>query len=117
MFTKNTEPHQNHFSSRPDDTGPSAPPTPAKPAHTAMALGRSWNGKQLTTIDRVAGITNAAPTPMSERATMSTSGLLARVATNDAEPNTTRPPSRAPLRPHRSPMAPASSSEPANTNA
>ena len=71
--------------------GPSAPPTPAKPAHTATAFGRSWNGKQFMTIERVAGMMNAAPMPITARAAISWLGSLAKLAMTAAPPNTTSP--------------------------
>jgi hypothetical protein len=82
-----------------------------------MAFGRSWNGKQFMTIDSVEGMMKAAPTPIAIRATMSWEGSSAALATRTAAPNTTSPSWRAPLRPKRSPRAPAGSSTPANTRA
>ena len=70
-FTRNTEPHQKCSSSQPPATGPMAAPAPASPAQTAMARARSCGGKTLVRIDRVAGITSAAPTPMIPRVTIS----------------------------------------------
>ena len=75
MFTRNTDPHQKCSSSRPDAIGPSAAPDPAMPAHRAIALARSRVGKTLVRIDSVDGMTNAAPTPMIARATMSIPGV------------------------------------------
>ena len=64
------EPHQKLSSSAPDTMGPIAPPAPAKPAHTAIARERSSGGKIVVMIDSVAGITNAAPMPMTARPTI-----------------------------------------------
>ena len=114
---KKTEPHQKCSSRRPEVIGPSAPPTPANAAHTAIAFGRSWNGKLFMMIDRVAGMMNAAPTPITARAAISCVGSSAKLATSAAPPNTTRPNCSAPLRPKRSPRAPAGSSMPAKTRA
>ena len=81
----------------------------------AMALGRSWAGNTLVRIDRVDGITNAAATPITARAAMTWPALWAVVATAAPARNTTRPESRAPLRPYRSPRVPAVNNRPANT--
>ena len=62
------EPHQKCSSSAPLTTPPMATPTPAKPAQIAIARGRSLGGNTWARIDSVAGITNAAPTPMTARA-------------------------------------------------
>ena len=90
-FTKNTEPHQKCSSMNPLSTGPRAAPAPENPAQMAMARARSWGGKTLARIDRVAGITNAAPKPIRARVAMTWLGLLERVASSEADPNTTRP--------------------------
>ena len=66
-------------------------------------------------IDSVAGITSAAPMPMTARPAITCPASEARPATSDPDPNTTSPASSARLRPKRSPSAPAVSSEPANT--
>src|SRR5690606_22649084 len=76
---KNTDPHQNHLSIRPDRSGPSAPPAPASPAHVATAFARSCGGKELWMIDSVAGITSAAPMPMTARAAISWAGEVAKL--------------------------------------
>ena len=39
-FTRNTEPHEKHFSSRPPLTGPRATARPLVAAHTEMATAR-----------------------------------------------------------------------------
>ena len=52
-------------------SGPRAPPRPATPAQTPMALPRSWAGNTLVMIDRVAGMMNAPPMPMKARVAMS----------------------------------------------
>ena len=97
--------------------GPSAPPTPANAAQIAIAFGRSWIGNELRMIDNVAGMMNAAPTPMTVRSAMSWPGSVAWLAANAATPKITSPISSAPFRPKRSPSAPAGSSNPANTSA
>jgi hypothetical protein len=82
-----------------------------------MARARSSGGNTLARIDSVDGMTNAAPRPMSARAAMSWVGLVDTVDARDAMATTVRPNCSAPLRPNRSPSAPAGSSRPANTRA
>ena len=89
---------------------------PANPAQIAMARARSSGGNTAARIDRVPGMTNAAARPMTARAAITTAAFGAKAATSDAPPNTTSPPCSAPLRPNRSPTAPAGSSIPANTS-
>ena len=82
-----------------------------------MAFARSWGGKTWVRIDSVAGMTNAAPTPITARHAMTAPALVANVATAEPAPNTTRPKFRAPFRPKRSPIDPAVNNNPANTRA
>ena len=110
-----TDPHQKCSSRIPLMSGPMAPPAPAKPAHTAMALPRSWGGKTTVRMDSVAGMISAAPSPITARRAMSCIGSPAWLATTAATANTPSPVSRARLRPKRSPRAPAKSRKPANT--
>ena len=115
-LTKNTEPHEKCSSRNPLATGPTAAPPPEMPAQMAIALPRSCGGKTLVRIDSVAGMTNAAPRPMTARPTMIAVGAVAerrRTASRTGTP--TRPACSAPLRPKRSPMVPAVSSRPAKT--
>ncbi len=116
-LTMNTEPHQKCSSNRPLVIGPSAPPTPANAAQIAMAFGRSWIGNEFKMIDNVAGMINAAPTPISVRMAISWVGSVAWLAVSAAPPKMSRPISSAPFRPNRSPSAPAGSRSPAKTSA
>ena len=116
-FTSRVEPHQNHSSSPPVTIGPIEAPAAAKPAHTAMARGRSSGGKIDVMIDSVAGIVNAAPMPITPRLAMTSDASVASPAMRAPTPNTPRPASRQRRRPNRSPIAPALSSRPANTTA
>ena len=93
------DPHQKWSSRAPLTTPPAATPTPANPAQMAIARGRSFGGKTWARIDRVAGITNAAPTPISARHAITAPDELDRAAASDASPNTTRPPFSAARRP------------------
>ena len=94
-----------------------AAPAPEMPAHTAIALARSRVGKTLVRIESVDGMTNAAPTPMIARAAITWPEVSASAPNSEPSPNTTRPSWRAPLRPKRSPRAPAVKRRPAKTSA
>ncbi len=81
-----------------------------------MARRRSaGSGKTSTTIDRVAGMIRAAPTPSAPRASISCRGLSDIAAAKEATPKTTRPAVSTRLRPKRSPRLPEVSNSPANT--
>ncbi len=116
-FTKKIEPHQKYSRSSPADRIPSAPPAPAKPAQMAMARLRSWAGKTVVRMDRVAGMTSPAPMPMMQRQSTiwpaEPDDAPARAPTRMIP----RPMSRAPLRPKRSPRAPAGRRMAASTRA
>ena len=108
-------PHQKCSSSNPLVTPPSAAPTPANVAQIAIAFGRSLGGNTWASTDNVAGMTNAAPTPIAARATINAFAELENAAKPDARPNTTRPLFRESRRPKRSPSEPAVNNKPANT--
>jgi hypothetical protein len=116
-LTANTDGHENHSSNVPERSRPMIAPAPAMPAQMPTARPRSWGGKTLVMIDRVVGITSAAPTPITARRPISVDGALTSIAASEAPPKTTSPVSRIPLRPKRSPSAPAGSSSPAKTSA
>lgn len=107
--------HENHSRSSPDANRPSTAPPPATPTHSPTARPRSSGGNEVVITDSVVGMTNAAPTPITARQAMTTVGSEARAATAAPEPKIARPASSVPLRPYRSPTAPANSSSPANT--
>ena len=92
-------PHQNDSSSTPLTMPPRATPMPATPAQIAMARGRSSGGNTWARIDSVAGITNAAPTPITARAAMTPVDEVDVTANSDAAPNTTSPAFSASRRP------------------
>src|SRR6185503_21086627 len=89
---KKIDPHQNCSSRAPLTTPPIATPTPANPAQIAIARGRSFGGNTWARIDSVAGMTNAAPTPITARAPITAPAELDVIANSDAAPNTTSPP-------------------------
>ena len=86
------------------------------PAHTPIAFARSrgsWN--TLVMIESVAGMMNAAPTPMSARVPISIAGDDANADDTEPARKTESPSARQRYRPNRSPRLPALSSRPANT--
>ena len=93
------EPHQKFSSSAPLTTPPSATPTPANPAQIAIARGRSRGGNTWARIDNVAGITNAAPTPMTARDAITAVAEFDTTAAAEARPKMIRPPFSASRRP------------------
>ena len=73
-LTMKIEPHQKWSSRKPPTTGPSATPRPAVAAQMPIAIARSRvSVKTLIRSESVAGMMNAAPAPMTARATMSPS--------------------------------------------
>src|SRR3954471_11293222 len=82
-------------------------PMPAAADQAPNAFGRSWAGKIRVMIARVAGMTNAAPRPITARQAMSWPGESDRAAIAEPPPKTTRPPSRAVREPSRAPRMPA----------
>ena len=104
---RNTLPHQKCVSSRPPSVGPITMPMPVTADQAAMACGRSFGGKTAFRIDSVAGMTNAAPRPITTRAPISMPVPDANAAAALPRANTVRPPSSESRRPYRSPSAPA----------
>ncbi len=104
---RKTLPHQKCESSRPPSVGPITMPTPATADQAAIACGRSFGGKTAFRIDSVAGMTNAAPRPITMRAPISMLVPEANAAAVLPRAKTARPPSSESRRPHRSPSAPA----------
>lgn len=86
---------------------------PATEAQMAMALARSAGGNTVARIDRLPGITSAAPTPITPRARISCQVAVANAPAVAAAMKTASPHWSVPLRPKRSPMAPAGSRRPA----
>jgi hypothetical protein len=115
-LTRKTEPHQKCSSSQPPVTGPMAMAMPAVADQMAMAWARSFGTvKTLVMIERVAGMTRAAPTPIRARVAISWPALPANALAVEAPAMMRRPRARAPRLPKRSPRAPMVSSRPANT--
>ena len=83
----------------------------------AIAFARSRPGKTFVRMDSVEGMMNAAPMPMTARPAITCPDEPANAPISEPAANTTRPAWRAPLRPKRSPSAPAVNSRPAKTRA
>ena len=91
-------------------------PIPAIPTQTPTAFALSSGGNTTTMIDRVAGITRAAPRPITALAPMTWSEVVAyRAVSAETSPTTASPVNRAGLRPKRSPKAPITNRVPPNT--
>ena len=91
-LTMKIDPHQKWSSRKPPTTGPSATPRPAVAAQMPIAIVRSRvSVKTLISSESVAGMMNAAPAPMTARATMSPSTPPAYAAQPEATPNTASP--------------------------
>ena len=87
MLIRKTEPHQKCWTRKPPRTGPVAAPTAATAVHMPMAVARSRrSGKTALSMESVAGMIIAPPTPSRARAAMSTSGVVASAATAEATP-------------------------------
>jgi hypothetical protein len=67
-------------------------------------------------VDKVAGMTSAAPKPITARSPISSPAEVAVMATAEPAPKIVSPAISARRRPKRSPMAPAGSSSDANTS-
>ena len=65
--------------------------TPAVAPHTLIATPRRSGGKMRVIVDRVCGVSSAAPMPCTTRAAISISMLPARPHHSDAAVNTARP--------------------------
>jgi hypothetical protein len=90
-------------------------PRPPTPDQMPIAFVRSSGGKTLVMMDRVPGMSIAAPRPMTERAAIKRPGDGANAPSAAAAPNTTSPRSSTRLRPKRSPRAPPVTTRPAKT--
>ena len=94
-----------------------AMPSAENPAQMAMARARSVGTvKTLVTIDRVAGMMSAAPTPMTQRMAISEVGLVAVADSDRAHAEDGQPDAEAPCGDRTGhPGDPAVSSRPAKT--
>ena len=85
-----------------------------------IPIARAWSSasrKTLMTIERVAGMMQAAPRPMTDRATINAVTDAEKADAAEPAAKTASPAQKTFLRPTRSPMLPATSRSPANTQA
>ncbi len=115
-LTRKTEPHQKCSRSSPPVIGPMAMPRPTLPAQRPMALGCSSRSKTFIRTARVAGMTKAAPKPITARQVTSSPGDPDMAAKAEPTPNRMMPKSSTFLRPMRSPSRPAVNRRPAKTS-
>ncbi|MNW57419.1 hypothetical protein D3C74_352260 [compost metagenome] len=115
MLTRKIQGHVNDVVSQPPRSGPTAAMPEITAPQMPNATARSLPRNVALTVDRVAGRTNAPPTPWIRRATIrvpASSAWEARML----PPRKTTTPTRSRLRrPSRSPRRPAVSSSAANT--
>src|ERR1700728_804866 len=106
-FTQNTQCQDSPWVTAPPISGPTATPRPEIPPQMPMMAPRRSAGKAEVRIVRLSGVMNAAPSPCTARAVISspTSGASAQAA--DAVVNTARPAVYTRRRPSRSPSAAA----------
>ena len=92
----NTDCHSQNSSKAPDTSRPRIAAPPATAAHTLTALTRSDSGNVPVIVESVAGITRAAPMPITARRPISSFGPPAVIATasrgEDREPRDQREP-------------------------
>jgi hypothetical protein len=97
---RKTDPHQKCASKRPPRMGPSATPMPVVADQIPIARARSRSVvKTFVRIDNVQGMSAAAPTPITARAVVKTSGLFDKAAKADPAPKITSPAINTHLRP------------------
>jgi hypothetical protein len=112
---RNTDPHQNHSSSRPPMSGPIAPPAEKLAIHTPIAKVRSRGCRNMFRIsDNVEGASVAPAIPSSARATISIGALVENAATTERRPNAPAPTNSSRRRPIRSPSVPIGIRKPAS---
>jgi hypothetical protein len=103
-------------SSQPPTIGPSAIAAPAVAPQNPIARARSERSvKTFEISDSVAGKIIAAPSPMKQRATISSFAVLIKPPIRLAMPKTPRPAKSIPFRPTRSLRLPEASSRAAKT--
>jgi hypothetical protein len=90
-FSPNTDGHDHTSKRSPETRTPSTAAPPATAAHTLTARVRCSSGKVPVMVDRVAGMTSAAPRPRTARRPMSSVAELAVMATADPAPKIVRP--------------------------
>ena len=106
--------HDTALISQPPINGPTAVARPPSPDQAPMAFDRSSLTKEACRMERLPGVSSAAPTPWMARARMSVGALGATPHSSEARANQTVPMRKTLRRPYRSPRVPPSSSSPAS---
>jgi len=101
--------------SQPPSSGPTAAMPPIIEPYTAKAMARSRPWKRALMVERVEGITNAAPMPCTSRAPIRNAGVGAEPTASEASMNSVSPARSMSLRPWMSLSRPASRMRAANT--
>ena len=111
---KNTARQPAHSTSSAPSVGAIAPPSPAMPPHTPIAIERRDSGNSRQQERQRRRVDQGAAHRLHDRPPMSTSTFGAMAASSEATANSTQPAEERGLRPQRSPSLPASSSSAAN---
>ena len=91
-LTRKIDPHEKWASSTPPLIGPRPMPRADTPAQMPIALPRSWwSVKTFVSTDRVDGMMNAPPTPITQRVTISADADPAKAEAREPTPNTMSP--------------------------
>ena len=98
-LSPNTDRHDQNSRRTPEVSSPSTALAPATPAHIPTARVRSAEGKVLVIVDRVAGMTRAAPRPITPRRRINSLAEPAVIATPEAAPKMASPISKVARRP------------------
>lgn len=98
-FSANTEGQDHTCRTSPETSIPRTAAPPATAAQTLTARVRCWLAKVPVMVDRVAGMTSAAPRPITARRPISSPADAAVMATAEAAPKTARPAISASRRP------------------
>ncbi len=106
---------ERNWPTRPPPRFPASPPRPSARVQDANARERCSGAERWTRIDIVAGVISAAPAPDRPRPAISVAGFCASALVAAPAANRASPASSAPLRPCRSPSAPAGMRSPAKT--
>ena len=115
-LTRKIEPHQKCSSSSPPVIGPMAMARPTLPAQMPMALGCSSRSKTFIRTARVAGITKAAPKPITARKRDELAGRAGHRGEGRADAEDGDAEEQDLLAAERSPSRPAVKSSPAKTS-
>ncbi len=117
-FSQNAACHPCRSTSHPPTTGPNSAPTPATAAQMPIARRRSSGASSTwTTVESVAGMKNAAPRPIAQRAATSRPGVSPSAPATEASAQSASPAANARRLPYRSPRAPAARTQPPRASA